>query len=100
MRSEPWISPPGGQLSVPFRRMLDDARPVQRGADALVRAPPRDRTLANARGVRATAGESLRIIGATPAWGEALKMAFTFFFRDQQVLERVVGPSGRECRTA
>ena len=41
----------------------------------------------------ATAPQYRRTTGAAPAWGEVLKLAFTFFFRDQQVLERVVEPA-------
>jgi chemotaxis protein methyltransferase CheR len=38
----------------------------------------------------AIAAEGIRTTGATPGCGEVLTLAFTFFFRDQQVLERVV----------
>ena len=37
-----------------------------------------------------TAGDGGRTTAAVPACKEGLKLAFTFFFRDQQVLERVI----------
>jgi chemotaxis protein methyltransferase CheR len=40
--------------------------------------------------VAGTATEGNPTTGATPGCGEVLRLAFTFFFRDQQVLERVV----------
>jgi chemotaxis protein methyltransferase CheR len=91
--------------------MLDKARPIQGGAGALVRARPpglalallvnsSERPHASAGGALATARKSHRTNDATPACREVLELAFTFFFRDQQVLERVVehslpGLSGR-----
>ena len=156
MRSERWISPPGGQLSVPSRPMLDNAPPVEGipasqflrsprscrcpvalavmraattlggashwlgpvgyasarplvsaallcEADALVRARPPGRALAintNAGEALLITRESQRTTGGAPPCREGLELAFTFFFRDQQVLERVVehslpGLSGR-----